>query len=589
MWGSAGAFLQRARGQPSQEQKGADESAEKFDDHGGLSSDDVEHGERHEPHVAGMVFDDLSDEEEVPEGSGAKHGATAHGRARMGPALYNGPNGPNSFSTLRIGDSTVGVHETLLPEPEPEAGVSDDANEGSGQHLFDRLRWEEQCGILRRLFEQPPPALVLGLLAAALMVAMSVSVMPPSGPAAPSVHAVMTVRGIDYQLLVADDALCSDLSSQLKVAFWASMKVPEDDIDIQIMQGSVRVHARLITPEGVDPADFVNNFPSADVRATVASAVKGTSNIQSCSVGPIDVDTMELLLAEPQEPATNDPATPSDLTTENSAAASTTPANLALEDGTAQGAWELTRHPPYHIRQTIDLLADEYTETHVSLMEKKFNRCALVGSSPMLRAKGHGRDIDSFDIVIRVNRVPTEEYYEDFGQRTDILYSNAMEMYSGEVTLMGNSDEAEKHKCGQAQCDYLAMVFSGDYGCDLEKLQKAWGQEVPFVLGCTTRNVTKAAYGFQLLESVEPTSGFMAFLTFVPLCHEFVLYGFAGDGAIDGHTEWKGHSLYHEHKLLHWIQEGQWAKIELPGSREWLLKHLPPGPDGKPAVHVVQS
>jgi len=343
------------------------------------------------------------------------------------------------------------------------------------------------------------------------------------------------VRGIDYQLLVSDNALHREFVSQLKV-----------------------------------------------------SAVRGTSNIRSCSVGPIDVDGLKLLLVEP---AGNEPAPPDD------AAGSAVP-DLTIEDLTvtsttltvAGAASAMTSAAPYHSRETVDLPADENTELHVSMIEEKFQRCALIGASPMLQGRGHGRDIDSFDIVIRVNRVPTDEYYEDFGQRTDILYANAIAMYTGEVALMGNGDNVTTIDCGQnsTQCDYLAMVFRGDYGCDFEKLQKAWGEEAPFVLGCTTRNVTKAAYGFQLLESVEPTSGFMAFLTFAPLCHEFVLYGFAGNGTIDGHTLWQGHSLYYEHELLRWIEEGKWDKIQLPESREWLLKHLPAGPHGKPAVRVVQ-
>jgi hypothetical protein len=341
-----------------------------------------------------------------------------------------------------------------------------------------------------------------------------------------------------------------------------------------------------------------------DVTATVVSAVKGTVNIQSCLVGPIDVDDISvdtfIDLPAPPDDAYREPHD-ADLAGENPTVTSTTLISVKESVGNlAQtGAQHLGHLPdgglaapttasaaPCHARETIDLPTDKNTELHVSLMEEKFQRCALIGASPLLNGTGHGHDIDSFDIVIRVNRVPTEKYYKDFGQRTDILYSNALEMYSGEVTLMGNGDDVSKHRCGGAQCDYLAMVFRGDYGCDFDKLQKAWGED--FVLGCTTRNVTKAAYGFQLLESVEPTSGFMAFLTFAPLCHEFVLYGFSGDGAIDGHTEWKGHSLYYEHQLLHWIEEGDWDKIELPESREWLLNHLPSGPDGMPAVHVVQ-
>jgi hypothetical protein len=193
----------------------------------------------------------------------------------------------------------------------------------------------------------------------------------------------------------------------------------------------------------------------------------------------------------------------------------------------------------------------------------------------LLKGRGHGVDIDSFDIVIRVNRVPTPQYYEDFGKRTDVLYSNSMSMYKGLVTLMGHGDDVKTIDCRPPHCDYLGMIFRGDYGCDFDKLKQTWGTDTSYVLGCTARNVTKIAYSFKLLQTVEPTSGFMAFLTFAPLCHDFVLYGFAGSGAIDGHTEWEGHSLFYEHQILNAIADGGIDQIEFAEAQEWLKQHLP--------------
>jgi len=236
----------------------------------------------------------------------------------------------------------------------------------------------------------------------------------------------------------------------------------------------------------------------------------------------------------------------------------------------------------------MDLPEGDLPDSQIENIKRKFQRCALVGASPLMAGKMHGEEIDSYDTIIRVNRVPTKDYYIDFGTRTDILYSNAIDMYSGLVNLMGHGDDVKTQDCRPPHCDYRAMIFRGDYGCDFERLQHTWGQETPFVLGCTARDVTRVAYNFQLLQTVEPTSGFMAFLTFAPLCHELVLYGFGGSGAIDGHTEWEGHSLYYEHMLLNWIAEGQWDLIEKPEARDWLREHLPDGPGGI-KVTVVQD
>lgn len=235
----------------------------------------------------------------------------------------------------------------------------------------------------------------------------------------------------------------------------------------------------------------------------------------------------------------------------------------------------------------MDLPTDDVTTSRIVNLQAKFNRCALIGASPLMKGMGHGVDIDDYDVVIRINRIPTPEFHQDFGSRTDILYANSMDMYTGNVSLMGGGDDVKKKVCSQSSCDYLGMIFRGDYGCEFDKLQSAWGKDTGSVLGCTTRSVTKIAYAFKLLQNVEPTSGFMAFLTFAPLCHQFILYGFSGDGAIDGHTEWEGHSLYYEHIILNAIADGRWNEIETDEAHDWLLEHLPAGIAGVKVV-VVQ-
>lgn len=49
---------------------------------------------------------------------------------------------------------------------------------------------------------------------------------------------------------------------------------------------------------------------------------------------------------------------------------------------------------------------------------------ALVGPSGHLAAQSLGETIDSFDVVIRFNGLPTPEVWSDYGSRTDVLFLN---------------------------------------------------------------------------------------------------------------------------------------------------------------------
>ncbi len=53
-----------------------------------------------------------------------------------------------------------------------------------------------------------------------------------------------------------------------------------------------------------------------------------------------------------------------------------------------------------------------------------FGTCAVVGNSGNLLQKGHGKDIDAHDTVIRFNGAPTVHYEEDVGSKTTIRIQN---------------------------------------------------------------------------------------------------------------------------------------------------------------------
>eukprot|EP00971_Amphidinium_carterae_P063835 1263638-Amphidinium_carterae.1 len=52
----------------------------------------------------------------------------------------------------------------------------------------------------------------------------------------------------------------------------------------------------------------------------------------------------------------------------------------------------------------------------------RLGRCAVVGSGNAMLGSGYGEEVDAHDTVVRVNRLPTESFFGDFGQRTSILF-----------------------------------------------------------------------------------------------------------------------------------------------------------------------
>lgn len=188
-------------------------------------------------------------------------------------------------------------------------------------------------------------------------------------------------------------------------------------------------------------------------------------------------------------------------------------------------------------------------------------RCALVGASASMGGQGAGAEIDGHTAVIRVNRLPTDGFYEDFGERTDFLFLSKDQ--SGEVAMMGG-DEPDVVKCRDAKgCDDAAIIVRSDQEfCDLGLLAKSWGSTHPMV-GCQHANVSRmVALGFSSLPSMLASTGMQAFFTFLPVCGELTLYGFGGFNAADGRSMWKDkYNLYDEHVIQGLIADGRWDEI----------------------------
>lgn len=204
---------------------------------------------------------------------------------------------------------------------------------------------------------------------------------------------------------------------------------------------------------------------------------------------------------------------------------------------------------------------------------KKINltRCALVEASGV-SGSGLGAEIDAHTAVIRLDRMPTEEFRGDLGGRTDFLFLGRAS--DGSVAL-GGGEEPEVWGCHDVEgCDGASVIVRADLdSCDPGHMAYVWGKSHPIV-GCQHKNISRiVATGFSALRGFLASTGTQAFFTFLPLCDELDLYGFEGQSTADGTG---GRTLHEEHRIQGMIAAGLWD--ELPwrnefGEAEWLREH----------------
>eukprot|EP00927_Polykrikos_kofoidii_P036687 TRINITY_DN30973_c0_g2_i2.p1 TRINITY_DN30973_c0_g2~~TRINITY_DN30973_c0_g2_i2.p1 ORF type:complete len:504 (+),score=36.32 TRINITY_DN30973_c0_g2_i2:63-1514(+) len=201
----------------------------------------------------------------------------------------------------------------------------------------------------------------------------------------------------------------------------------------------------------------------------------------------------------------------------------------------------------------------------------KFDRCAIVGSSGNLVGKNLGAAIDKYDTVIRVNKLPREKYFKDFGSKTQIYFTNPYfldrQCRDYPVQYMGGSSETCKLKARQ-HCggNFKAMVWKGADEPYRHKGNNSWSKQ--FTNGCAVRcdsvpcaiqtdHLNRAAFSLLDIKGREPTTGFHAFLTFSVICNSLTLFGFGGGWTTyDNHTMLKSHVYETEWKFWDTIRNG---------------------------------
>jgi len=203
-------------------------------------------------------------------------------------------------------------------------------------------------------------------------------------------------------------------------------------------------------------------------------------------------------------------------------------------------------------------------------------RCALVGGSSIMVGAGAGEQIDAYDTVIRVNRFPPEDptVARDFGTKTDVFFINHPLRNSESVDMLrrGRSTPGKISCKEMDNCKTAAIVQRGDNPCDPQEMTRYWGRDHSMT-ACVRHNVSILAYSFAPLHGFQPSTGFQAFLAFLPLCKELDLFGFGGRATSDGHGEWEGHNLYEEHRIQSTIASREWSKLpwgaRMPDGDPW--------------------
>lgn len=214
-----------------------------------------------------------------------------------------------------------------------------------------------------------------------------------------------------------------------------------------------------------------------------------------------------------------------------------------------------------------------------------FGRCALIGASSLMKGSGAGVHIDTYDTVIRVNHFSASSSAADFGRKTDVLFlNNVTALDSDLVTLMRGGAQADTDddvpvSCGQSfvDCRKAAIVVKGDWGCDVSRLVEVWGLDHSLV-GCPRRNISDVAWHMKMFhgpgQRFEPSTGFQALLTFLPLCRNLDLFGFGGSETADGHTDPDIHPVESENKVEEMIIRNAWGNIswypKMPDEAKWM-------------------
>lgn len=155
--------------------------------------------------------------------------------------------------------------------------------------------------------------------------------------------------------------------------------------------------------------------------------------------------------------------------------------------------------------------------------------CAVVGSSGNLIKSGYGKQIDSHEIVIRVNRAPIKKWEKDVGKRTSLRIMS-MDEYSHLKSYPLNwlrNHKTMENASKNIETTLIGCHFPFNGRCNNIRLAQIFGKRYEgktYLL--STDIVRHASILFKNVRQKSPTIGMISILVALNICKTINLYGF---------------------------------------------------------------
>jgi len=167
--------------------------------------------------------------------------------------------------------------------------------------------------------------------------------------------------------------------------------------------------------------------------------------------------------------------------------------------------------------------------------------------------------------------VPSSEFFEDMGRRTDVYFKNLLSDFKDEKTKVWYMDakgpagkRIEQHGwCVHASkegCPFATVLYEGASENHRKKFKWDTRRKWALPYAYQTDDLHRVEHALSVFgpEQKVPSAGFKAFLTCAMLCDSIYLYGFAGTDALDGHfLAHSRHVLAEEHSFLDRASHGE--------------------------------
>ena len=146
--------------------------------------------------------------------------------------------------------------------------------------------------------------------------------------------------------------------------------------------------------------------------------------------------------------------------------------------------------------------------------------CAVVGASRNLLGSGYGDLIDAHDVIIRVNRAPTDDFSSDVGEKTThhVMWPRELDehQYNREAFLLMTPIASNVEDV----FDRIVTLAEQELGWDLGRVRIIHPEFIKYVHESWADN--QMAY---------PSTGFIALMMAVHICDEVDVFGFGADAS----------------------------------------------------------